>query len=77
MSKDETTPIGNPLRHRGEITLDDRLGAIEETLKAIMDKIDGLPIRVRALEIVVYTGCGVVLLAVLGAVTAFFLRTHP
>ncbi len=77
MSVIDPTPVGTS-RHRGEITLDERLDAIEATLKAIMEKIDGLPIRVRALEVVVYSGCGVVLLAVLGALIALVVRAgHP
>jgi hypothetical protein len=77
MSHDDPTPT------RGNLTLDERLERIEGAqtrangaLDAIKDAIAGLPLRVRALEIVVYGGCGVALIALLGALIALVLKQH-
>jgi hypothetical protein len=66
----------DPTPSRGNLSLDDRLERIEGQLRAIQASLDGIPTRVRALEYVVYGGCGVVLLAVLTALTALVLRQH-
>lgn len=60
----------------GSLSLEQRLDNIEATLKDIQAAINGLPLRVRALEIVVYGGCGVVLIAILGALLALVIRDH-
>lgn len=61
---------------RGNLTLDERLERIEAQLNKIQEAIDGIPTRVRNLEYVVYGGCGVVLLAVLGALVTLVVRQH-
>ncbi len=66
----------DPTPSRGNLTLDERLERIEGQLNKIQEAIDGIPTRVRALEFVVYGGCGVVLVAVLGALIALVLRQH-
>lgn len=70
MSHDDPTPS------RGNLSLDDRLERIEVQLRQIQDSLDGIPSRVLALERVVYGGCGVVLVAVLGALVALVVRSH-
>ncbi len=70
MTHDDATPS------RGNLTLDDRLERIEAQLTAIQVSIEGIPTRVRALEYVVYGGCGVVLLAVLSALIALVMKGH-
>ncbi len=62
---------------RGILTLDDRLERIEAQLAKIQEALDGIPTRVRALEYVVYGGCGVVLLAVLSTVITIALKGSP
>jgi hypothetical protein len=67
----------DPTPSRGNLTLDERLERIEDALKNLREAIDGLPLRVRALEIVVYGGCGVALVAVLGALVTLVVKNHP
>lgn len=59
---------------RGDVTLDDRLDAIEQTLKDILNgqtqeaaASARNSLRLRALEVVVYGGCAMALTAVVGA----------
>jgi hypothetical protein len=66
---DEKTPSSNR-RHSGDLSVDDRLEAIEAKLDKLLDNTGSLPDRVQKLEYVVYGGCGVILLAVLGALVA-------
>jgi hypothetical protein len=81
MSDDDSTDRITPphqlralRRHRGDITLDERLDAIEDSLEDIRDKLGNgsstfasISLRLKMIELIVYTGCGVTLLAVLGA----------
>jgi hypothetical protein len=67
---------GDATPSRGNLTLDERLERIEDQLAKIKESLDGIPTRVRALEIVVYGGCGAVLLAVLTALIALVLKGH-
>ncbi len=50
-------------RSNGSLSLQDRLMQIEEKLDDVLSRFESLPVRVRALEIVVYGACGIVLLA--------------
>lgn len=68
MTKDDDTPP------RGQLTLDDRLRGIDDCLRVIMEKIEGIPLRVRALEFVVYGACGLGLVAIAGAIIALVLK---
>jgi hypothetical protein len=67
----------DPTPARGNLSLDERLERIELQLLKIQESLDGIPTRVRALEYVVYGGCGVVLLAVLTALITLVLKSHP
>lgn len=58
------------------MSLEERLERIEDALTGIKESIAGLPLRVRALEIVVYGGCGIALISLLGAVVALVLKAH-
>ena len=66
---DDPTP-----RSLGTLSLEERLERIETALNQLRESIEGIPTRVRALEYVVYGGCGVVLLAVLSAMIALVVR---
>lgn len=70
MNHDDPSPA------RGNLTLDDRLERIETQLIAIQASLEGIPTRVKALEFVVYGGCGVALLAVLTALIALVTKGH-
>ncbi len=55
---DDLTPRSN-----GSLSLQDRLQQIEEKLDDVLSRFESLPIRVRALEIVLYGAAALVLLA--------------
>lgn len=55
---DDTTPRSN-----GSLSLQDRLEQIEGKLDDVLSRFESLPIRVRALEIVLYGAAALVLLA--------------
>ncbi len=59
----------------GSLTPAERLASIEKKLDTILESYASVPIRLRALETVVYGGCGVCLLAVLGAVVTLVIRS--
>lgn len=58
-------------------TLDQDIGAVREELGTGARHFALLNLRVRALEIVVYGGCGVVLIAVLSSLIILVLRDPP
>jgi hypothetical protein len=65
----------------GSLTPAERLASIEkkqDEMRAILDElralIASLPLRVRALEVVVYGGCGLCLTALLVAVIALVVK---
>ena len=70
---------------RGDMTLDDRLEAIETTLQDILKvqtanstKEAQIHLRLRALEIIVYGGCAMALTAVVGALLVLVIKGgHP
>jgi hypothetical protein len=66
---DDPTP-----RSVGTLSLEERLERIEAALHDLKTSIDGLPTRVRALEFVVYGGCGVALVAILTALVALVVK---
>lgn len=85
LDEDETdrlTPV--PHRRRGDITLEDRLEMIEQTLHRLVEKLsDGtnefssLRVRIRALEFVVYGSCGIVGTGVIGSLLYLVLKGGP
>lgn len=65
MTVSDDTPRAN-----GSLSLQDRLQQIEEKLDSVLEQFQSLPLRVRALEIVLYGTCGIVLLAFANSVIA-------
>ena len=71
-------------RQRGDMTLDERLAAIEETQERILDKLGqgntsfaSLHLRMRALEVIVYGACGLGMVGLVGSVLYLVLKGGP
>lgn len=67
---DDTTPRSN-----GSLSLQDRLEQIEGKLDDVLLRFESVPVRVRALEIVVYGACGIVLLAMANSIIGDHVRS--
>lgn len=64
-------------RANGALSLQDRLQQIEEKLDNVLERFQSLPLRVRALEIVLYGTCAIALLAVANSVLASHVTAMP
>lgn len=64
-------------KQNGALSLQDRLTAIEEKLDHVLERFEGIPMRTRALEIVVYGACGIVLLAFASSVIGLHVNQPP
>ena len=73
---DDTTSV-NMINGPGVVTLDKRLEAIEAKLDELLTTHGSTPLRIRALEIVVYGGCALVLVAFVGRQIAIAFTGHP
>lgn len=70
---DQLTPA--PHRRRGDLSLEQRLDGLEEGQRLILDKLNGGSVlfsgqhlRIRALEVIVYSACALGLIAIVGAI---------
>ncbi len=57
-------------KENGGLSLADRLASIDKKL----EDLTGFPQRLRALETVVYSGCGLVLVSVVGAIITLVVK---
>ena len=58
----------------GTLTPGERLAAMDAKLDSVLSKLSGLPWRVKALEAVVYSGCGLCITAVFTALVALVIK---
>lgn len=72
MTVNDDTPRGI-----GALSLQDRLQQIEEKLDHVLERFESLPLRVRALEIVLYGSCAIVLLAFANSVITSHITATP
>lgn len=83
---DDTERLTPPPRRRptGTLSLDERLGGIEDKQDEILDALNKgstsfatLHLRVRAIEIIIYSGCSITLIGVVGALLYQVIKGGP